>query len=160
MKDKAFQDYYAEDFSYCYGCGRLNDEGLHIRSFWEGEESVARLTPRPSHIATPGFVYGGLIASLIDCHGTGTAAAAACRAEGRAMEEEPRLRFVTASLKVDYLRPTPLGAELEARGVVKDMGKRKVVVSVQVSARGTVCARGEVVAVRMPESMKLTGSGA
>jgi len=154
MKEKAFQDYYADDVSYCYGCGRLNDEGLHIRSFWDGEESVALLTPKPYHMAAPGFVYGGLLASFIDCHGTGTAAAAMYRHQGRAMDTEPKLRFVTASLKVDYLLPTPLGVELKARGKVKSIGKRKVVVSIDVLADGNVCARGEVVAVMMPGSMK------
>ncbi|HOE16800.1 MAG TPA: PaaI family thioesterase [Syntrophorhabdaceae bacterium] len=155
MEERSFQDYYPEELSHCYGCGRLNEVGLHIRSYWDGEESVARLTPQPCHIATPGFVYGGLIASLIDCHGVGTAAAATCQAEGREMDEEPRLRFVTASLKVDYLKPTPLGVQLEARGKVKEVGKRKVSVSVEVFAEGTVCARGEVIAVRMPETMKI-----
>ncbi len=154
MNDKSFQDYYAEDVSHCYGCGRLNDEGLHIRSFWDGEESVARLTPKPYHMAAPGFVYGGLLASLIDCHGTGTAAAAMYRQQGRAMDTEPKLRFVTASLKVDYLLPTPLGVELVARGKIKSVGKRKVVVSIDVFAAGEVCVRGEVVAVLMPTSMK------
>ncbi len=154
VEEKSFQDYYPEENSHCYGCGSLNEKGLHIKSYWDGEESVAHLMPKPYHISTPGFVYGGLIASLIDCHGVGTAAAATCRAEGRAMDEEPRLRFVTASLKVDYIHPTPLGVQLEARGKVKEVGKRKVSVSVEVSAKGTVCARGEVIAVRMPESMK------
>jgi uncharacterized protein (TIGR00369 family) len=154
MEQKAFQDHYAEEYSHCYGCGRLNEEGLHIRSFWEGEESVARLTPKPFHIATPGFVYGGLIASLIDCHGTGTAAAAVYRSEGRAMDTEPDIRFVTASLKVDYLRPTPLGMDLEARGTVKEVGRRKVSVTVEVFAGEALCARGEVIAVRLPDSMK------
>ncbi|HNS14055.1 MAG TPA: PaaI family thioesterase [Syntrophorhabdaceae bacterium] len=163
MEEKSFQDYYPEELSHCYGCGSMNKAGLHIRSYWDGEESFARLTPQPHHIATPGFVYGGLIASLIDCHGVGTAAAATCRAEGRAMDEEPRLRFVTASLKVDYLKPTPLGVQLEARGKVKEVGKRKASVSVEVFAEGTLCARGEVIAVRMPETMKTnyptTGGG-
>lgn len=156
MGEKAFQEYYAEDVSHCYGCGRLNDEGLHIKSYWDGEESVARLTPKPCHMASPGFVYGGLIASFVDCHGTGTAAAAAYRDEGRAMDTEPNLRFVTASLKVDYMKPTPLGVELVARGKVKSVGKRKVVVSIEVSAGETVCARGEVVAVKIPDTMKTT----
>jgi predicted CxxxxCH...CXXCH cytochrome family protein len=82
-EEKAFQDYYEDAVSYCYGCGRLNEQGLQIKSRWEGEEAVCRYTPRPYHMAIPGFVYGGLIASLIDCHSTGTAAAAAYRAEGR-----------------------------------------------------------------------------
>ena len=159
MEEKAFQDYYAEDVSHCYGCGRLNDEGLHIKSYWDAEGSVARFTPKPCHMASPGFVYGGLIASLVDCHGTGTAAAAAYRLEGRDMDTEPKLRFVTASLKVDYLHPTPLGVELVARGKVKSAAKRKVVVEIEVLAEGKLCARGEVVAVRIPETMKTAHKG-
>ena len=152
---KAFQDYYPDQLSYCYGCGRLNEHGLQIKSYWDGEESVATFTPRPYHIAIPGYVYGGLIASLIDCHGTGTAAAAMYRAEGRALDTLPALRFVTASLHVDYLKPTPLGVPLQVRGVVKEIKGRKVVVSVTLSADGQVCARGEVVAVQMPEHLLL-----
>lgn len=154
MKEKAFQEYYDEDVSHCYGCGSLNAHGLHIKSYWDGEESVARFTPKPYHTAAPGFVYGGLIASLVDCHGTGTAAAAKYRQEGRAMDTEPGLRYVTASLRVDYLLPTPIDVELEARGKVKSIGEKKVVVAIEIFARGRVCARGEVVAVLMPGSMK------
>jgi acyl-CoA thioesterase FadM len=98
-------------------------------------------------------VYGGLIASLIDCHSTGTASAAAYREEGREMGTEPAIRFVTASLHVDYLHPTPLGVELTLRGKIKEIKGRKVIVTVTVSARGIVCVRGEVVAVKMPEHM-------
>jgi acyl-coenzyme A thioesterase PaaI-like protein len=150
---KAFQDYYPDELSYCYGCGRLNEHGLQIKTCWDGDETVTRFQPRPYHIALPGYVYGGLIASLIDCHATGTAAAAAYRAEGRPMDSEPPLRFVTASLHVDYLRPTPLGVPLEVRGRVKEIKRRKVVVEATLSAEGQVCARGEVVAVQMPEHM-------
>ena len=151
MSEKAIQDYYTEDSSHCYGCGRLNEHGLQIKSRWEGDESVCRFVPKPYHTAMPGYVYGGLIASLIDCHGTGTAAAAAYRAEGRAMDTDPPLRFVTAALHVDYLRPTPLGVELEVRATVKEIKGRKVVVQAQLAANGKVCARGEVVAVQVPE---------
>ena len=153
MDEKAFQDYYPDELSYCYGCGRLNEQGLKLKSCWDGEESVAIFTPRPYHIAIPGYVYGGLIASIIDCHGTGTAAAAAYHAEGREMGTEPPLRFVTASLHVEYMRPTPLGVPLEVRGKIKEVKERKVVVSATVSAAGEICAKGEVVAVKMPENM-------
>jgi acyl-CoA thioesterase FadM len=67
------------------------------------------------------------------------------------MDTDPPLRFVTASLQVDYLKPTPLGVPLEVRGKVKEIKGRKVVVSATLSAKGEVCARGEVVAVQMPE---------
>jgi acyl-coenzyme A thioesterase PaaI-like protein len=154
---KAVQDFYPDDFAHCYGCGRLNPHGLHLRSWWVGDETVARFTPRPEHMAMPGFVYGGLIASLIDCHAMGTASAAAERAAGRAIGEAPSPRFVTASLKVDYLKPTPLGSGLEIRARVVERSDRKVVISATVSAGGVVTARGEIVAVRRPEAMAPPG---
>jgi acyl-coenzyme A thioesterase PaaI-like protein len=153
MNEKSFQDYYPDELSYCYGCGRLNDQGLKLKSYWDGEETIAIFNPRSYHIAIPGYVYGGLIASIIDCHGTGTAAAAFYRAEGREMGMEPPVRCVTASLHVEYLRPTPMGVPLEVRGKIKEIKERKVVVSATVSAAGEICARGEVVAVKMPEHM-------
>jgi acyl-coenzyme A thioesterase PaaI-like protein len=150
---KAFQDYYPDELSHCYGCGRNNPHGHQLKSYWDGQATVARYTPQPYHTAIPGFVYGGLIASLIDCHGTGSAAAAAYRAEGRTMDTLPPLRFVTASLQVDYLAPTPEGVELELRGDIGEVGARKVMVEVTVNAGEKLCARGRVVAVRMPERM-------
>ena len=149
---KAFQDYYPDEVSHCYGCGRLNEHGLRIKSYWDGEETVATFQPRAHHMAAPGYVYGGLLASIIDCHGTGTAAAAAYRAEQRAMDTEPRIRFLTASLHVDYVRPTPLGVPLDIRGTVKEFKGRKAVIGATVSVEGELCVRGEVVAVQVPES--------
>ncbi|MBI3567570.1 MAG: PaaI family thioesterase [Gemmatimonadetes bacterium] len=149
----AVQDHYPDDVAHCYGCGRLNAHGLHVRSVRDGDAMVARFTPRAEHIAVPGYVYGGLIASLIDCHAIGTAAAAAERAEGREIGEAPAPRFVTGSLHVDFLAPTPLGPELELRAEVTSASARKALVAVAVSVGGRVTARGEVVAVRMPASM-------
>ena len=154
MKQKAIQDYYPDDVAHCYGCGKLNEHGHQIKTFWEGDETVARFTPKEYHTAIPGYVYGGLIASLIDCHGTGTAALAAYRAEGRDYDSLPAFRFVTASLRVDYLRPTPIGAELVLRGKVLEIKGKKVISEITVTANGTITARGEVVAVQMPESFK------
>ncbi|MEI6290150.1 MAG: PaaI family thioesterase, partial [Chloroflexota bacterium] len=71
-EQKAFQDYYAEFAAHCYGCGNLNSEGHQIKTYWEGDESVTHFRPKPYHTAIPGFVYGGLLASLVDCHSTGT----------------------------------------------------------------------------------------
>ena len=158
MKEKAFQDCYPDELSHCYGCGRLNDHGHQLKSRWDGEESVAIFLPSPHHISVPGYVYGGLIASLIDCHGTGTASAASHRAAGKVMGSESALRFVTASLHVDYLRPTPLGVPLELRGHVEELKEKKVVVQITVSARGEICAKGRIVAVRMPETMAMKGA--
>ena len=126
MQNAAFQVHYPKETRHCYGCGTLNEHGLHIESFWDGEETVCRFKPRPYHTAIPGYVYGGLIASIIDCHSIGTAAANAYRAEGREMDTEPHLRFVTGSLQVDYLRPTPIGIELEVRGEATEIQERSL----------------------------------
>lgn len=156
MKIKAIQDYYPDGISHCYGCGRLNEQGHQIKSYWDGDETVARFTPKPYHIAIPGYVYGGLIASLIDCHGTGTAALASYRAEKREPDTLPPFRFVTASLQVSYLRPTPIGVELELRGKVIEMIGRKVLSEITLSANGVITARGEVLAAQMPESFGIS----
>jgi acyl-coenzyme A thioesterase PaaI-like protein len=150
---RAIQDTYPDDLSHCYGCGRNNPLGLHLKSYWQDGEAVAHITPQPHHVAVPGFVYGGMIASLIDCHATGTASAAAYAAEGRELGSPPHRRFVTANLNVDYLAPTPIGTELELRGHAIEVKPRKVVVEVTMSAQGKPCARGRAVLVLTPQSM-------
>ncbi|MGA7476150.1 MAG: PaaI family thioesterase [Thermoplasmata archaeon] len=156
---KAVQDYYPDELAHCLGCGRLNEHGHHLRTFWDGDASETRFTPQPFHTALPGFVNGGLLASLIDCHATGTAAAAAYQAEGREIGTLPAHRFVTASLRVDYLRPTPLGPELLLRGHVRSISGRKVIVEVTISVGPETTVRGEVVAVEMPDSMRPSSTG-
>src|SRR4030095_366822 len=150
----AIQDLYPDDFAHCFGCGRHNPHGHQLKSFVRGEEVVANFTPSTHHIAVPGFVYGGLLASLVDCHAMATAAAASEHAAGRKIGEAPAPRFVTALLHVEYLKPTPLGVPLEIRGSVTNRTDRKAVVVLTVSAEGTVTVRGEVVAVRIPETMQ------
>jgi len=153
MRLNAIQDYYPDDVAHCYGCGKLNEHGHQIKTFWDGDETVTKFKPKEYHTAIPGYVYGGLIASLIDCHGTGTAALAAYKAEGRAFDTLPPFRFVTASLQVDYLKPTPLGPELELRGKVLELKGKKVISEITVSVNGTITAKGKVVAVQMPEKL-------
>lgn len=148
---KAFQDYYPDDFNHCYGCGGLNPYGHQLKSYWDGDESVAEFTPKPYHTALPGYVYGGLIASLIDCHSTGTAAAALYKYEGRPMDSLPPFRCVTASLHVDYLRPTPINGALKLRAKVKEINGKKVTVLVELFGGGELCAKGEVVAAAVGE---------
>lgn len=151
MEIKAFQEYYPDDFNHCFGCGQLNEHGHQLKSYWEGDVAVAEFEPKPYHTALPGYVYGGLIASLIDCHSTGTAAAALYKKDGRPMDSEPPYRCVTASLHVDYLRPTPLDGKLELKAMVKSIDRKKVTVLVKLFGGGELCATGEVVAVAVGE---------
>jgi acyl-coenzyme A thioesterase PaaI-like protein len=146
---RAIQDLYADDFAHCYGCGRNNASGHQLKSYSEGDEVVAHFTPASHHISIPGFVYGGLLAALADCHAMATAAAAAAEPEAAVMP-----RFVTAGLRVDYLKPTPLGVELEIRGRVTERSEKKSVVAVTISAAGLVTVKAEAVAVRLPKSME------
>ena len=147
----AFQDYYPDRFSHCYGCGRSNPHGHHLKSYWDSEETVARFTAGPAFSGgVPDHVYGGMVASLLDCHGTASAAAFAYRAAGRAMDDNGEfMRFVTASLKVDFLRPTPIGVELVVEGQLRSIDGRKVQVALSLSAGDQVCARGEMLAVQL-----------
>lgn len=149
---QAVQDYYPDDVAHCYGCGRLNKHGHQIKSYWDGDETVSKFIPKEYHTAIPGFVYGGLIASLIDCHGTGSAALAAYRNENRAIDTLPALRFVTASLQVDYLKPTPLGPEIELRGKIIEVKGKKVITEISLIADGVITAKGKVIAVQIPEN--------
>ncbi|MBD1379796.1 PaaI family thioesterase [Metabacillus arenae] len=150
---KAIQDDYPDDFAWCYGCGGLNKNGHHFRTGWLEDRTVTIYTPLQDHTAIPGFVYGGVIASLIDCHGTGSAALALHRKNGHEPGDgaEPP-RFVTASLNVDFIKPTPQGVTLKAIGTAEEIHPKKWKVHTEVFADETLCARGEVVAVVIPST--------
>ncbi len=145
---KAIQERYPEEFAHCFGCGTANPFGHHIRTYRDGGETRTDFNPQDFHTALPGFVYGGLIASLIDCHSTGSAAIFAALARDLP-EDAPAPRFVTAQLQVDYHKPTPLGP-LQLRGSQLEISGRKVVVSTQLYAQGQRCASGRVVCVELP----------
>jgi acyl-coenzyme A thioesterase PaaI-like protein len=146
----AIQDSYPEDFSWCYGCGQLNNSGHHFRTGWQGEQTITIYEPLPEHTAIPGFVYGGLIASLIDCHGTGSASLALHQKNGHEVGTGTPPRFVTASLHVDFLKPTPQGVPLKAIGKIEEIHPKKWKVHTEVYAQDVLCAKGEVIAVVMP----------
>ena len=152
----AIQDEYADDNAWCYGCGRLNEHGLHLRTGWQGEETITVYSPLPEHTAIPGFVYGGLIASLIDCHGTGSASLVLHRKNGYEPGDgiEPP-RFVTASLSIDFMKPTPQGIRLKAIGRLEEVHPKRWKIHTEVYANDSVCARGTVDAVVMPKSFEL-----
>jgi acyl-coenzyme A thioesterase PaaI-like protein len=149
MTDRPIQDYYPDEIAICYGCGRHNSEGLHIQTFWDGKEGLSHFTPKPYHTAFPGFVYGGLLASLVDCHMVGTAIAATYQAEGREPGTEPEVTFVTANLNITYLHPTPIDTELTLQARVNELHPRKAIVACSVYAGDQECVQAEMVAVRV-----------
>lgn len=153
MSEMAFQDYYPDDYAHCYGCGRLNDKGYQIKSYWDGEEGVCHFVPEKHHTGgMKDILYGGMIASLMDCHAAGTAAAAKARELNLEVKPGAMPRFVTASLTVDYVAPTPVGIELELRARVEEIKGRKVTISVTLSTEEAVHARGRLILVQIRET--------
>lgn len=148
----AIQDTYPEDVAHCYGCGRLNDVGHQIKTRAAGDETATTFMPKPFHTAIPGYAYGGLVASIIDCHSTGSAAIFQMQHAGKAVGSELSPRFVTAHLEVDYLLPTLL-AEFHLVGRLIEIKGRKVVVETDLSVDGVVTATGSAVLVEIPEHL-------
>lgn len=152
MSSLAFQDQYLDARADCWGCGRNNAHGLHIKSYWDGGEAVAHFLPGEQFTGHKGVLNGGLIATLMDCHCMGLAMAYAHREEGREIGSQPLITYVTASLKVDYLKPTPLnGKPVELRAKVERIDGRKTYMTCRLLAEGVETARGEVLGVRINE---------
>jgi acyl-coenzyme A thioesterase PaaI-like protein len=149
MEQVAIQDEWPEAFKYCWGCGGKNEHGLCIKSYWDGDEAVCEWQPEDYHIAFPGYLNGGIIATIIDCHSVNAANSAAYRAEGREPGTEPYLFYVTGSMYIEYLQPTPLNKPVTLRARIKEMGERKAVIACSLYSDGQECARGETVAVRL-----------
>jgi acyl-coenzyme A thioesterase PaaI-like protein len=134
----------------CWGCGSNNQHGLHVKSYLAGDESVCTWKPQEYHMAGPRhFLNGGIIATIIDCHSICTAIADAYRRERRELSTDPLIWYVTAALKVDYLRPTPIGEAVTLRARVKEVKEKKTVVECSLFSNDERCARAEVIAVRV-----------
>ncbi len=150
MSEPAFQD--LGSVEHCFGCGADNPDGLQLKSFWDGDEAVARFEPKPFHCGgSADITYGGLLASLIDCHGCNLAIAHLYRAESRPIGSEPRINCLTAQLNVSLETPTPIDEALHLRARVADVDGRKVWVHCEVAVNGAVTARGEVLAIRLKD---------
>lgn len=148
MSEKSFQA--QGSVSHCYGCGPDNQKGFQIKSYWDGDEAVASWRPQMHHCAGgPHFVNGGVITTLIDCHSVNLAIANTYKSEGRAIGSEPRINCVTANINISFLQATPIDQALELRAKVLRTEGRKTWVECSLSAAGVLCAKAEVLAVRL-----------
>ena len=145
MIDDNLQDRYAPATT-CFGCGPSNAHGLRIKSRPDGDEVVLEWTPEPHHEAFPGFVSGGIIGVLFDCHCNWTAAYHLMQASGAS---EPPCT-VTADYAVKLRKPTPSGGPLTIRAHVVESTGDRAVVEATLEADGVVRAtcRGTFVAVK------------
>jgi len=145
MTGETIQDTWPEFATFCWGCGKNNEHGLQLKSYWEGDEVVAAWTPKDYHLAFPGVLNGGIIATLIDCHCTGTANAAA----HRTADSNDHSFHVTASVFVKFLKPTPMDRPVTLRARIKETGERWTKVTCSLYSGDTECATAEVVTVRV-----------
>ena len=158
MHDVAIQDRLRDNF--CWGCGADNPDGLHLKSYWDGRVAVATFVPADMFAAGPRHVLnGGIVATLLDCHGVCAAIAQAYDAEARTIGSDPEIWRATTSIEVTYLRPTPLGQELGLSGRVLDAaaapGQRGVTsVECVLSCGGKERARATVRSVRVSEEWR------
>jgi acyl-coenzyme A thioesterase PaaI-like protein len=137
---------------HCFGCGALNAHGLHIKSRWEEGEFVCVWQPRPEHIGFPGYVYGGTIASVVDCHAIWASLSAHCREAGHDLSSgPPPFGVVTGSLHVNYLKPARVAQALELRARIVEHGERKSLVACSVRQGLVECATAEIITVRVKE---------
>ena len=149
MEQRAFQDYLRRNN--CWGCGSGNEQGLRLKSYWSGEKSVCTWVPSPQHMAGPtNILNGGIIGTIIDCHSVCTAIAAAYREEGRGLDTEPFIWYVTASLKIDYHKPVHIDKPVELRARISKIEGRKTLVGCSLLSNQIKCAEGEVLAIRVP----------
>ncbi len=149
MNDQPIQNFYDDEIAICFGCGRHNTKGLHVQTFWDGDKGVCHFTPQPEHTAFPNVVYGGILASVIDCHSIGTAVAAMYQREGRAPSTSPEITCVTGNLNVTYHKPTPMGITLVLHATPYEVTDRKALLRCVVLADGIETVSAEVVAVRV-----------
>ena len=152
MPDDYIQDQWPEEGTFCWGCGKNNEHGLQLKSYWEHDETVAVWEPKEHHLAFPGILNGGIIATLIDCHGTGTANAAAHKASD---DSDQHFMYVTSAISVKYLKPTPLNKPVTLRARVTEMGEKKIKVSCDLYSGDVKCATGEVFTVRVDQRLFL-----
>lgn len=151
MTQIAIQDMYPADLAHCFGCGKNNLEGHQLKTFLqEDNTTVSYFTPDSKYTAIPGSVYGGLLASLLDCHGTASAAAFASLDKGGDVQSgDLEFRCVTGNLNVSFKTLTPIGQELVIIGKLKSIERRKVTVTMELYAKDTLCVTGEILAITL-----------
>lgn len=127
----------------CFGCGPANPVGLHLEFFLAADHSVVSIaSPSDAYEGPPGYLHGGIIATLLD-----ETMSKAVRAQG--------FTAMTRHMEVDYLRPVPSGTPIRLEGrVLQSDGRKHWTEAKLLNAEGTVLARskGLFVEVRLSRS--------
>lgn len=126
----------------CFGCGEANPQGLQLEFFLASDGSVVCPAKVPSAFeGHPGYLHGGIIATLLD----------------ETMSKSVRAKGITAMtrhMEVDYKRPVPSETAIRMQGrVVKDEGRKHWVEAQITDDAGKVLAQSKGLFVEVkPES--------
>jgi acyl-coenzyme A thioesterase PaaI-like protein len=150
---RAIQDQLADQA--CWGCGPSNPRGLRIKSYWCGDSTMCTWQPESHYAGWPGVLNGGILASLVDCHCICTAISDATISQGEQEADVP-VAFATGTLNVSYLRPVPIDSTVELSARITERTARKTRLECTIVADGQVCARAEVLAIRLVAGMQAT----
>ena len=143
---KGVQRQYAPN-SICFGCGPANEKGLQIDSYRTERGLELKFLPSDEHQAFPGMVNGGIIGSLMDCHGNWAAAIALM--DAAELKEPPCT--VTATYSISLRRPTPTGVELHIIAEIEELMEDRAKVRMELYADEKLCATGKGLFVAVKE---------
>jgi uncharacterized protein (TIGR00369 family) len=97
----------------CFGCGPANPTGLQLEFLLAEDGSVVCLPTIPDRFeGPPGYLHGGILATLLD-----ETMSKSVRALG--------LRAVTARMEIDYRRPVHSGSPIRLVGRLQRSEGRK-----------------------------------
>lgn len=137
MSELSIQETYFPDVM-CFGCGHANHKGLKLRSYERDGNIVGAFRPWPEHDNGTGFLNGGIIATVLDCHG---AAGVMLEAHRRGIDISG-LAYLTASINVEFHRPTPLLEELSLTADLLEASDDAITVRSQIHFDDKVRATG------------------
>ena len=153
----AIQDRYGERFQHYWGCGPKNDLGLHLKNYpsIDGNSCISRIKLENAYTGgVPSNVFGGMIATIFDCHGTASAAWFAHHQKGLELTESTVIgRFITARLEIDYLSPSPIEDEIVVTSTLEELGERKAIIAMEMTVATKVRAKAKMVAVAVKDHM-------
>ncbi len=143
MKGSATIDERAKN---CFGCGPDNPQGLHLAFSTDTSvpghpTATAHFQLDQLHEGPPGYVHGGIIATLMD--------------EAMSKINRPlNVLAVTRHMEVDYLRPVPLYQPLTVTSRHVQREGRKLFHRAEIlSPDGTVLARGKGVFIELDKAL-------
>ena len=111
--------------------------GLRIKSFPEERDVVATFVAERHQASFGGFVSGGILSTLLDCHGNWTALYTLMKEKN--INTPPST--VTAKLAITFLKPTPIEKALRVRARPVKVEGDRVDVEGEIEVDGAITVR-------------------